>query len=66
MLMSLRHFCNIVEMIYCSGLHSCDNTKIKQKNCFIFVYLSLISVVQLALIIVCTAFVITLYFILLQ
>jgi len=41
MLMSLRHFCKIVEMFllqcFISGLHSCDKTKIKQKVCFILV-----------------------------
>jgi len=29
--MSLRHFCNIVEMFYRSNLHSCDETEINKK-----------------------------------
>ena len=37
MQMSLKHFCNSVEMFYHSGLHNCDKTKILQKMCLILV-----------------------------
>ena len=37
MLMSLRYFCNIVEMFYRNSSHSCDKTEIKYETCFILV-----------------------------
>jgi len=33
--MSLKHFCNIVEMFYRSGSHNCCKTKIQQTVSFI-------------------------------